>query len=60
MTSSSIVIRNFQAGSRSAFRAAGKNTEAQAAYRAVLDSFPKSFAVTEAKVRLAELTDGKM
>ena len=43
-----------------AFRAAGKNTEAQAAYRAVLDSFPKSFAVTEAKVRLAELTDGKM
>ena len=43
-----------------AYRAAGKQDEAHASYRAVIDSFPKSVAVTEAKVRLAELTDGKM
>jgi TolA-binding protein len=43
-----------------AFKAAGKNAESVAAYRAVIDSFPKSASVTEAKVRLAELTDGKM
>jgi TolA-binding protein len=43
-----------------AFRAAGKPAEAQAAYRAIVDSFPESSSVTEAKVRLAELTDGKM
>jgi TolA-binding protein len=43
-----------------ASRAAGKDAEAVAAYRAVVDSFPKSPSVTEAKVRLAELTDGKM
>ena len=39
---------------------AAKQDEARASYRAVIDSFPKSFAVTEAKVRLAELTDRKM
>ena len=43
-----------------AFSAAGKQAEAVAAYRAIIDSFPKSPSVTEAKVRLAELTDGKM
>jgi TolA-binding protein len=43
-----------------AYRAAGKDAEARASYRAVIDSFPESFSVTEAKVRLAELTDGKM
>jgi outer membrane protein assembly factor BamD (BamD/ComL family) len=43
-----------------AFKAAGKNPEAMAAYRAVIDSFPKSTSVLEAKVRLAEMTDGKM
>ena len=43
-----------------AFKAAGKNPEAVAAYRVVIDSFPESFSVVEAKVRLAELTDGKM
>ena len=43
-----------------AYRAAGKPAEAAAAYRAVIDSFPKSASMTEAKVRLAELTDGKM
>jgi predicted negative regulator of RcsB-dependent stress response len=43
-----------------AFRVGGKETEAVAAYRTVIDSFPESASVTEAKVRLAELTDGKM
>jgi TolA-binding protein len=43
-----------------AFKAAGKDAEARGAYRAVIDSFPESASVTEAKVRLAELTDGKM
>ena len=38
----------------------GKQAEAVAAYRAVIDSFPESPSMTEAKVRLAELTDGKM
>jgi TolA-binding protein len=43
-----------------AFRAAGKPAEAQGSYRAIIDSFPQASSVTEAKVRLAELTDGKM
>ncbi|HEX2218314.1 MAG TPA: tetratricopeptide repeat protein [Gemmatimonadales bacterium] len=43
-----------------AYRAAGKPEEARAAYRAIIDSFPQASSVTEAKVRLAELTDGRM
>ena len=43
-----------------ASRAAGKEADALAAYRMVIDSFPESPSATEAKVRLAELTDGKM
>src|SRR5688572_11388564 len=43
-----------------AFKAGGKQAEAIAAYRTVIDSFPESPSATEAKVRLAELTDGKM
>ncbi len=43
-----------------AFKAAGKNSDAMAAYRAVIDSFPESSSTVEAKVRLAELTDGKL
>jgi len=43
-----------------AYRLAGKKDEAAAAYRAVIEKFPKSSSVTEAKVRLAELTGGKM
>ena len=43
-----------------AFVAGGKQTDAVAVYRSVIDSFPESPSVTEAKVRLAELTDGKM
>jgi outer membrane protein assembly factor BamD (BamD/ComL family) len=41
-----------------AYRAAGKTAEAIAAYRTVAEKYPS--AQTEARVRLAELTDGKM
>ena len=43
-----------------AYRAAGKTAEAGAAYREVIQKYPKSSSFTEAQVRLAELTDGKM
>jgi TolA-binding protein len=43
-----------------AYRAAGKTNEAQAVYREVIQKHPKSSSFTEAQVRLAELTDGKM
>jgi outer membrane protein assembly factor BamD (BamD/ComL family) len=43
-----------------AYRAAGKTAEATSAYRTVIEKFPKSSSYTEAQVRLAELTDGKM
>lgn len=43
-----------------AYRSAGKGPEAIAAYRTVIEKYPKSSGVTEAKVRLAELTGGKM
>jgi TolA-binding protein len=43
-----------------AYAQAGKKDAASAAYRTIIDKFPKSSSVTEAKVRLAELTGGKM
>jgi predicted negative regulator of RcsB-dependent stress response len=43
-----------------AFRTAGKIQEAESAYRQVITKHPKSSSFTEAQVRLAELTDGKM
>jgi TolA-binding protein len=43
-----------------AYQTAGKTAEAQAAYREVIQKHPDAPSVTEAKVRLAELTDGKM
>ena len=43
-----------------AYRLGGKLDEAAAAYRTILKKHPKSSSVTEAKVRLAEITDGKM
>jgi outer membrane protein assembly factor BamD (BamD/ComL family) len=43
-----------------AYRAAGKTQEAVAGYRTIIEKYPNSSAVTEAKVRLAEMTDGKM
>jgi outer membrane protein assembly factor BamD (BamD/ComL family) len=43
-----------------AFREGAKPDEAARAYRTILEKFPESQSVTEAQVRLAELTDGKM
>jgi TolA-binding protein len=43
-----------------AYRSAGKTKEAEAVYREVLEKHPTSSSFTEAQVRLAELTDGKM
>jgi TolA-binding protein len=43
-----------------AYREAGKLKEAEAAYREVIQKYPKTSSLTEARVRLAELTDGKM
>jgi predicted negative regulator of RcsB-dependent stress response len=43
-----------------AYRSAGKTKEAQAVYREVIEKHPTSSSFTEAQVRLAELTDGKM
>ncbi len=43
-----------------AFREGARSEEAARAYRTVLEKYPNSSSVTEAEVRLAELTDGKM
>jgi outer membrane protein assembly factor BamD (BamD/ComL family) len=43
-----------------AFRQGGKIEEAKRAYRTVLQKYPDSPSFTEAQVRLAELTGGKM
>jgi TolA-binding protein len=43
-----------------AYRSAGKPKEAEAVYREVIEKHPTSSSFTEAQVRLAELTDGKM
>ncbi len=43
-----------------AYHAAGKNPEAIAAYREIFQKYPKTSSMTEAEVRLAELTQGKM
>jgi len=43
-----------------AYRSAGKTTEAEAVYREVIQKHSASSSFTEAQVRLAELTDGKM
>ena len=43
-----------------AYRSAGKLDRAAQVYRTVLQKYPKSASFTEAQVRLAELTDGKM
>ena len=43
-----------------AYRLGGKLEEAARSYRTILQKYPKSSSVTEAQVRLAEITDGKM
>jgi outer membrane protein assembly factor BamD (BamD/ComL family) len=42
------------------YREASKTQQAIAAYREVIQKYPKSSSFTEAQVRLAELTDGRM
>jgi outer membrane protein assembly factor BamD (BamD/ComL family) len=43
-----------------AYREGGKTQQAVAVYREVIQKYPKTNSMTEAQVRLAELTDGKM
>jgi TolA-binding protein len=43
-----------------AYREGGKTQQALAVYREVIQKYPKTTSMTEAQVRLAELTDGKM
>ena len=43
-----------------AYREGGKTQQAIAAYREIIEKYPKTTSMTEAQVRLAELTDGKM
>jgi TolA-binding protein len=43
-----------------AYREGGKTQEAIAVYREIIQKYPKTSSMTEAQVRLAELTDGKM
>ena len=42
------------------YREAGKTQQAITTYREIIQKYPKTASVTEAQVRLAELTDGKM
>jgi TolA-binding protein len=42
-----------------AWAQAGKSEEAAKAYREIIANYPKTAALTEAKVRLAELTKGQ-
>jgi len=51
---------NYLVDAGRAYREAGKTQEAERAYRTILEKYPKSPSFTEAQVRLAELTDGKM
>jgi TolA-binding protein len=43
-----------------AYREGGKTQQAIAVYREIIQKYPKTTSMTEAQVRLAELTDGKM
>jgi outer membrane protein assembly factor BamD (BamD/ComL family) len=43
-----------------AYTTGGKLAQAEAAYREIVQKYPKSSSLTEAQVRLAELTDGKL
>ena len=43
-----------------AYREGGKTEDAERAYRTVVQKYPEAPSLTEAQVRLAELTDGKM
>jgi TolA-binding protein len=43
-----------------AYREGGKTEQAMAVYREIIQKYPKTSSFTEARVRLAEMTDGKM
>ena len=43
-----------------AYTEAGKTDRGAAAYRTIIQKYPKTSSMTEAQVRLAELTGGKM
>jgi TolA-binding protein len=43
-----------------AYREGGKTDRALAIYREIIQKYPKTSSFTEAQVRLAEMTDGKM
>ena len=43
-----------------AYRTAGKVSDAEAAYKEVVEKYAKTPSMTEAQVRLSELTDGKL
>jgi outer membrane protein assembly factor BamD (BamD/ComL family) len=51
---------NYLISAGRAFREGGKLEEAKKAYRTIVQKYPDSPSFTEAQVRLAELTDGKM
>jgi outer membrane protein assembly factor BamD (BamD/ComL family) len=51
---------NYLISAGRAFRQGGKVEEAKKAYRTIIQKYPDSPSFTEAQVRLAELTDGKM
>jgi outer membrane protein assembly factor BamD (BamD/ComL family) len=51
---------NYLIDAARAFRQGGKIEEAKKAYRTILQKYPDSPSFTEAQVRLAELTDGRM
>jgi outer membrane protein assembly factor BamD (BamD/ComL family) len=51
---------NYLVDAGRAFREAGRSQDAERAYRTILQKYSKTPSFTEAQVRLAELTDGKM
>jgi outer membrane protein assembly factor BamD (BamD/ComL family) len=51
---------NYLVDAGRAYRLAGKSQDAQRAYRTILEKYPQSPSFTEAQVRLAEVTGGKM
>jgi outer membrane protein assembly factor BamD (BamD/ComL family) len=51
---------NYLVDAARAYRQGGKPQEAERAYRTILEKYPKSPSFTEAQVRLAELTAGRM
>jgi outer membrane protein assembly factor BamD (BamD/ComL family) len=51
---------NYLVDAGRAYREAGRTEDAVRAYRTIVQKYPDSPSFTEAEVRLAELTDGKM